>query len=392
MPSQNQSTPDLGVLSETLTRIGDRTDKMVGYFYAKLFVDFPETRELFPVQLDAQRSRLATALIRVLQGLADAGQDGPAGLERFIDQLGRDHRKFEVRTEHYAAVGRCLVAALREYSGDWWTPAVEATWVDTYELVAHRMVAAAEDVPAGTPAWWDADVLRFERRTHDIAVLSVRPREPYPFRAGQYASLSTPHRPRLWRPYSIANAPREDGTLDFHVRAVAAGWVSTALVWRGAVGQTVRLGPPMGTLAVDPVSLRDAVFVAGGTGLSAVKSLVEDMTRWNRGRGVTVFYGGRHRDHLYDLAALQDLARGYRWLTVVPVVEDDPGFAADQGLLPAAVSRRGPWLRHDVYVSGSPAMIRATVGALEAAGVQPDRVHFDEFAAHQHPQTIISST
>jgi NAD(P)H-flavin reductase/hemoglobin-like flavoprotein len=377
MSKEVGSTPDIGVLRETLTRVGDRTDKMIGYFYAKLFVEFPETRELFPVQMDVQRSRLLTAILHVLAGLEEAG---PAGTERFLDQLGRDHRKFEVRPDHYIAVGRCLVAALREYSGSYWSPTVEAAWVDTYELVARRMMTASASVPADTPPWWDAEVVGFERRSHDIAVLTVRPTRPYSFRAGQYASLSTPHRPRLWRPYSIANAPRADGTLEFHVRAVAAGWVSSALVWRGTVGDVVRLGAPMGTLEVDPVSLRDVLFVAGGTGLSPVKSLLEDMTTWNRGRGVTVFYGGKHRDHLYDLARLRELARGYRWLTVVPAVADDPSFAADQGLLPEVVARRGPWLRHDVYISGSPAMIRATVAQLEADGVKPERVHFDDFA------------
>ncbi|MCW2609653.1 MAG: hypothetical protein QOC93_3641 [Actinomycetota bacterium] len=377
MSKEVGSTPDIGVLRETLTTIGDRADKMIGYFYAKLFVEYPETRELFPLQMDVQRSRLITAIIRVLQGLEDAG---PAGIDRFLDQLGRDHRKFEVRPDHYVAVGRCLVAALREYSGSYWSPAVEAVWVDTYELVARRMMNAASAVPADVPPWWDAEVVAFERRSHDIAVLTVRPTRPYPFRAGQYASLSTPHRPRLWRPYSIANAPRADGTLEFHVRAVVAGWVSSALVWRGAVGDKIQLGPPMGTLEIDPVSLRDVLLIAGGTGLSPVKALLEDMTTWNRGRGVTVFYGGKHRDHLYDLAALRDLARGYRWLTVVPAVADDPAFAADQGLLPEVIARRGPWLRHDVYISGSPVMIRATVRQLELDGVKPERIHFDDFA------------
>jgi NAD(P)H-flavin reductase/hemoglobin-like flavoprotein len=382
MSEQTESTLDTGVLRETLAQVGDRTERMFEYFYAKLFVEFPETRELFPVQMDVQRARLVTAIIRVLQGLEDAGRSGPVGVARFLNQLGRDHRKFEVRPEHYVAVGRCLIAALREYSGSFWTPAVEAAWVDAYEMVARRMLAAADEVPAHSPPWWEAEVVGFERRSHDIAVMTVRPDRPYRFRPGQYASLCTPHRPRLWRPYSIANAPRTDGTLDFHVRAVAAGWVSTALVWRGAVGQTVRLGAPMGALELDQVSLRDVLLIAGGTGLAPVKALVQDMTRWNRGRGVTVFFGGKHRDHLYDLTALRELARNYPWLTVVPVVADDPAFAADHGLLPEAVNRRGPWLRHDIYISGSPSMIQATVAALGAGGVAPERIHFDEFAEH----------
>ncbi|HEY0486014.1 MAG TPA: globin domain-containing protein [Mycobacteriales bacterium] len=373
------SSPDIGVLRETLARIGRRADRAAGFFYAKLFLEHPEIRELFPVQMDVQRARLVRAVLRILQGLDEAREDGPEGLERFLDALGRDHRKFGVRPEHYVAVGRCLVAALREYSGSHWTPAVEAVWVDAYELVAGRMVAAASAADADTPPWWDAEIVRVDRRPRDIAVITVRPDPPYPFRAGQYASLSTPYRPGLWRPYSMANAPRDDGTLEFHVRAVPGGWVSSPLVWRGAVGDTLRLGPPTGLLEVDHVSLRDVLFIAGGTGLAPVKALLEDMAGWNRGRGVTVFFGGRDRDHLYDLAALRDLARAHGWLTVVPVTEDDPGFAAEAGTLPEAVTRRGPWLRHDVYVSGSPAMIRATVDALETEGMKPERVHYDDF-------------
>ena len=36
--------------------------------------------------------------------------------------------------------------------------------------------------------------------------------------------------PRVWRKYSIANAPRADGTLDLHIRAIPGGQVSTTLV------------------------------------------------------------------------------------------------------------------------------------------------------------------
>ena len=53
-----------------------------------------------------------------------------------------------------------------------------------------------------------------ERLGWDLAMLTIETSEPIPYRAGQYVSVETPQRPRLWRYLSPANAPREDGTLE----------------------------------------------------------------------------------------------------------------------------------------------------------------------------------
>ena len=109
--------------------------------------------------------------------------------------------------------------------------------------------AAADELEA--PAWWQAEIVAHERRTPDVAVVTFRPDQPYPFLAGQYTSLETPWWPRIWRHYSFASAPRSDGLLTFHVKAVPTGWVSTALVHRARRGDVVRLGPPEGSMTVD---------------------------------------------------------------------------------------------------------------------------------------------
>lgn len=44
--------------------------------------------------------------------------------------------------------------------------------------------------------------------------------------------------------YSMANAPRPDGTLEFHIRAAGGGWVSGALVRRVKAGDMLRLAAP----------------------------------------------------------------------------------------------------------------------------------------------------
>ncbi len=71
---------------------------------------------------------------------------------------------------------------------------------------------------AQAPPWWAAEVTGHDRRAADLAVLTLRPERTLPFAAGQHVTVQTARWPRVWRPYSIANAPRPDGTLRLHVR------------------------------------------------------------------------------------------------------------------------------------------------------------------------------
>ena len=50
------------------------------------------------------------------------------GCSRLLAQLGRDHRRFGVRAEHYDVFGRALVAALRYHAKDVWVPELEDAW------------------------------------------------------------------------------------------------------------------------------------------------------------------------------------------------------------------------------------------------------------------------
>jgi ferredoxin-NADP reductase len=68
-------------------------------------------------------------------------------------------------------------------------------------------------------------------------------------RNGQHISVQTPHWPRLWCTYSIANAPRPDGLIRLHVRAVSGGLVSPVLVHQVRAGDPLVLGAPGGAMS-----------------------------------------------------------------------------------------------------------------------------------------------
>jgi NAD(P)H-flavin reductase/hemoglobin-like flavoprotein len=343
------------------------------YFYSHLFLTHPETREMFPVSMAHQRDRFFTALGEVVTRVDDLD-----ALVPILQQLGRDHRKFGTLAVHYPAAGASLLATL-EHFDDEWTPELAKSWSEAYELVAQVMIAAAEEAEE-QPAWWDADVVGHERRSLDVAVLRVRPRTRYDYLPGQSLSLETDLRPRLWRYYSPANAPRPDGILDIHVKARDGGPVSSALVRRVGVGDVLRLGPPMGHLGLDADSDRDLLLVAGGMGLAPLKAVVDQVARHGPPRRVDLFVGFRSEDQIYDRADLQLLEQENPWLTVTFAVSEDKISALEHGEIGDVVLRHGPWLSREVCVAGPAPMVEDTVGRLLQHGVPRQRVSSEVFA------------
>jgi NAD(P)H-flavin reductase/hemoglobin-like flavoprotein len=364
---------DIPAMRASFAKAAAHGDEAPLWFYSHLFLTHPETRDLFPVSMARQRDRLFAALGEIVDLVDDLDRLVP-----MLQQLGRDHRKFGTVAEHYPAVGASLLATLAHFD-DEWDDALAASWSEAYGLVADVMVEAAEKA-ADEPPWWDADVVAHERRTTDVAVLRVLPREPFHHLAGQSLSLETTLRPRLWRYYSIANAPRPDGVLELHVKIRDGGPVSTALVRGAAVGDVLRLGPPMGELTLDPESDRDLLLVAGGTGLAPLKALVDQVARLGPPRRVDLFVGARTENALYDRADLQRLQQEHPWLTVTPAVSEDPGSSLEQGVVGEVVGRHGPWTSREVFVVGPGVMVDDTVGRLLESGARRERIRTEVFA------------
>jgi NAD(P)H-flavin reductase len=361
------------ILKESWNLVDERQDRVAAHFYTRLFLSHPQLRDLFPVQMDVQRERLLGAIVATIQKF-----DDPDEIDGYLRSLGRDHRKFHVTPEHYAQVKVALLDAIRTHAGEGWTTLYEQAWSDVYPHIADKMIGGAAD--DDNPPYWHAEVLTHERRGSDIAVFTCRPLRPLRFRAGQYVSVECAYQPRLWRTYSIANAPREDGTLEFHVRAAGGGWVSSALVRRLRAGDMLRIAAPMGSMTLDPQSRRDVVFVTGGTGLAPIKALLEELTRYNRTRWIHLFRGERQRDDFYDSEHLDRIAQRYPWLTIVRAASEEPDYPGERGAIPDVVSRHGPWRNHDFYVAGSAPMVTATLRRLTEMQVPTSRIKYDAFS------------
>ncbi len=369
---------DRYLVQESFRRLLASPQFAMEYLYARLFVEHPELRTLFPLSMERTRATTFDMLARLMAAL-----DDPEAAEQLLARLGTDHRKFGVKPEHYQPFLDALQATAEQLSGSAWNAQLGQAWQSVLRYVAAAMKAAADADAKLAPAWWIGEIVQHDRRTPTIAVLTIRPDRPLDYQPGQYLTLQVPKWPRLWRRYSIANAPRENGLLDLHVRAVPGGMVSTALVNHSGTGDTLTLAAARGELRPPANPDRDLVCVAGGTGLAPIKAIVESIvaeTRPGRRRAITLYFGARHADDLYDMRDLATLRLAYPALTLIPVTESAGPAAGRTGRLPDQVRTHPSFRDTDVYLAGPAGLVSATIMAL-ASRVPADRFQHDPLDA-----------
>jgi NAD(P)H-flavin reductase/hemoglobin-like flavoprotein len=375
-PSDSSGTPSPATppffLNEAVS------DAAMTYFYAHLFAGDSEISAMFPATMHTQRQRFYRALRQIVTLAAPARDPAAvAELTEYLSALGRAHRKFGVRKEHYAS----FRAALRT-TADRFAPAADADsvvdWEVAFDRAAEIMISAAEEDAEVAPAWWTAEVTGHELRTPGIAVLTVQPAEPFPYRPGQHLTVQTPRWPRVWRRYSIANAPRDDGSVTLHVRAIGGGLVSNTLVHHTRPGDILLLGRAEGVMTPDTGSgrRRPVLCLAGGTGLAPLKAVAEALANSGEPPEVVLYVGARSASELYDLPALRQMEMDSPWLEVIAATSQEMAEGTRHGTIPA-LARKARWQDRDVYISGPDAMIVKTVQVLRDAGAPADLLHFD---------------
>ncbi|MFD6562700.1 FAD-binding oxidoreductase [Micromonospora profundi] len=314
--------------------------------------------------------RVAPLLFAALGQLV-AGGDDRAGRAALLVVLGRAYRRYDL-LPHASTVGDALLATVARHAHSLWTESLTFAGERAVDRATHAVRRAAARVGDG-PAWWPAQVIGHERPSPGIAILTVRPWRRLPHQPGQAVPVCTPRLPGRWRWLCPANAPRADGTVELHVRAVPAGTVSHHLVHEVRPGELIWLGPP----ANIGLCLRggDLLLVAGGTGLAPLRALVEQVAAAPDGRRVTLVVGARTFSDLYDAITLDKLQRAHDWLTVLPALSHDLcAEPAEQGdaLTVALQYHAAP---QTVYVCGPPLMLAGARLRLLAAGVPADRIH-----------------
>jgi ferredoxin-NADP reductase len=189
-------------------------------------------------------------------------------------------------------------------------------------------------------------------------------------------------------PYSIASAPEEaaqDGQLEFLIK------LDSASRWGIrfdplARGQQLVMRGPRGSFVFPEVvndngGERRLLFIAGGTGIAPLRSMIRHAQMSGRGGRISLLYSARTPHDFAYLGELRGMARrGEITLSLTATRECTERWRGDRGRIAAAQLAR---LVDDpatlCFVCGPAAMVADVPPMLEALGIDKGRIRLEDW-------------
>jgi CDP-4-dehydro-6-deoxyglucose reductase, E3 len=235
-----------------------------------------------------------------------------------------------------------------------------------------------EIATADTGVRQSAVITSLQLLSRDVLRVRLRTDEPLDFRAGQYVTIV---RDAVARSYSIASLP-EHGDLELHIRKIPGGQMSGWFHDAAPLGERLTLIGPSGECFYLTGREEQPLVMAGaGTGLAPLYGIVRDaLQRGHRGP-IHLFHGALHRDGLYLVDELRELARAHPNLRYTPAVlrgDDADGF--EIGPIDAVIKKHHPQLAGcRGFVCGDPGLVQMLKKTLFLAGMASREIYADAF-------------
>ncbi|MCF6193263.1 MAG: FAD-binding oxidoreductase [Kangiellaceae bacterium] len=197
------------------------------------------------------------------------------------------------------------------------------------------------------------------------------------FKGGQYIVLHMPDGKKV--PLSIASAPEEKAFVELHIRLVEGHSLAQDMIDLFKTADSFHLEGPCGGCFLND-SNRDLIIIAGGTGFSPMKSLIESAFAQKNERQIKLYLGAQIIGDLYQHELIKQWQTEYDNFSYVPVISgDDSSWQGERGFphVSAIQQNKNDLRAKDFYISGSEPMVVAVYNELISKDVDKSQIHSD---------------
>jgi CDP-4-dehydro-6-deoxyglucose reductase, E3 len=224
-----------------------------------------------------------------------------------------------------------------------------------------------------------ASVAGIRSLTHDVREITLSMIEPsgIAFMPGQFVSFEVPRCNSslpATRPYSIASSPNQREAIQLVLNRVSGGPGSEYLFGLQQSDCTSFKGPA-GTFVLRD-SPRDLLFVATGTGIAPILSMLRVLAEASSSRTIDLFWGLRSERDLYYQDELNGLReRLPRFTFVTTLSQPSNVWRGTTGYVTPLVDAHVTGVANlEVFLCGNGSMIRDVRDVLRGKGLCPIRV------------------
>ncbi len=213
---------------------------------------------------------------------------------------------------------------------------------------------------------------RFKVAEETMAFVFQRPPD-FSFRAGQYVEvfLENAH-----RDFSIASSPQDKGIIMVATRMTGSAFKKSLA--EVPLNTEAIIEGPFGDFTLHENKDKKAVFIAGGIGITPVRSIVKDAMERKLPHKIKLIYSNRNREGAAFWGDLEDWERENQNFKLYSRMTDREGYVDAEFIKKSAGELEGAIF----YVVGPPGMAGAITRALEELKISRDNIRFEEFSGY----------
>ncbi len=233
------------------------------------------------------------------------------------------------------------------------------------------------------------EVISMKDLTYDIKEVTLKLIKPdeISYKSGQYIQFQVPEyemtAESVYRAYSMSSHPSQKAKVELEIRLVPNGICTTYVFNHLKVGDRVTINGPYGEFHLRE-STRDIIFIAGGSGMAPIKSMLYDMVEKNIKRKTTYFFGARSVRDLFLVQEMRELEKRLQNFSFIPALSEplkEDKWKGETGLITDVLDRHLKSGENvEAYLCGSPGMIDASIKVLTKKGVPEELIYYDKFA------------
>nr|WP_321270508.1 NO-inducible flavohemoprotein [uncultured Tolumonas sp.] len=369
------------------------------HFYQRMFTHNPELKNIFN-QGHQNSGRQQEALAMAVAAYAE-NIDDPSVLLPVVERIAHKHVSLGIRAEHYAIVGRHLLASIKEVLGDAASDELISAWAAAYTELADLFINLESDLyqqatqqEGGWTGWRPFRIGQKVQENEEITSFYLYPidggKVPT-YKPGQYISVKLfVAEWNLFQPrqYSLSDAPGND-YLRISVKRERAnaekpdGQVSNLLHDQFTENAILDISMPLGDFFLNETVQTPVVLLSGGVGITPMVSILNHLVATQSARKVHFIHTCRNnavhafKSHVEQLAAAQTNVEASFFYD--QRTEQDSGIGAS----PLAVDHLlSPELADaEYYLCGPAPFMRHYLGELQRNGVTSERIFAEAFGS-----------
>lgn len=228
-----------------------------------------------------------------------------------------------------------------------------------------------------------ATIKNKQQFTEDVIELEFETQQPFNYTAGQFVTFKIADKtPPCFRAYSISTAPKKDSnTFATCLKVIPDGRGSN---WLNILksGDKLEFMGPSGKLIFNTPHKKTAIFIATGTGITPLKSLIEDELNKGTKQKLHLIFGLRYIKDIFYKEHFENLAKNHSNFTFEMTLSrpENDSWKGSKGRVTEILEKINPNPKTtEIYICGLKDMINDVNTFLKTKGFEDSSIHVEKY-------------